>query len=95
MGGAAVTRGLALPGLEPVRLTDHLHLDVLPRVPDDGDGLLHRPRCHVVYGDHLVPLRPPGPGGHNDIRRGQVISPGMGALYNKVICFFKNIKYLS
>ena len=43
-------------GLELPRPPHHLHLDVLPRIPDGGHGLLHRPRDHVVDGHHSVIL---------------------------------------
>ena len=61
IGTGPVMRGAAVtwrPHLESVHLTDHLHLDALPRVPDYCDGLLHRPRGYLVDGDYLVPLPP-------------------------------------
>ena len=47
--------------------------------PSDSGSSHHRPSPYVRTSP--APLRPPGPSGHNDIRRGQVISPGMGAFY--------------
>ena len=53
--------------------------------PSDSGSSHHRPSPYVRTSP--ASLRPPGPSGHNDIRRGQVISPGMGAFYQKYQIF--------
>ena len=64
--------------------------DRLQAGQSDSGSSHHRPSPYVRTSP--ASIRPPGPSGHNDIRRGQVISPGMGAFY---LFFIKNIKYLS
>ena len=65
--------------------------------PPSDSGSSH-PRPSPYVRTSPASLRPPGPSGlssgHNDIRRGQVISPGMGAFYKSFFVFIQNIKYL-
>ena len=70
------------------------------QAPSDSGSTQHRPGPSPYVRTSPAPasLRPPGPGvtssGQNDIRRGQVISPGMGMLvimeniYYVMVSFF-------
>ena len=61
--------------------------------PSDSGSSHHRPSPYVRTSP--ASLRPPGPSGHSDIRRGQVISPGMGVFYKSYLCFEISNIYLN
>ena len=68
--------------VEVVSEADRLQAQQPSQPPSDSGSSAHaqhRPSPYVrTSGTSPAPHRPPGPSGHNDIRRGQVISPGMG-----------------
>ena len=73
----------------------HIQVEVISEVdrlqaqqpPSDSGSSHHRPSPYVRTSP--ASHRPPAPGamasGHSDIRRGQVISPGMGACIQKIL----------
>ena len=77
--------------VEVVSEADRLQAQQPSQPPSDSGSSAHahhRPSPYVrTSGTSPAPLRPPGPSGHNDIRRGQVISPGMGE-FTKDCCYY-------
>ena len=66
--------------VEVISEVDRLQTQQIQQSPSDSGSSHHRPSPYVRTSP--ASLRPPAPGGltsgHSDIRRGQVISPGMG-----------------
>ena len=64
--------------------------------PSESLSSQPRPSPYVRTSPSPASVRPPGPSGltqgHNDIRRGQVISPGMGKFYS--VCVFASINII-
>ena len=81
--------------VEVVSEADRLQAQQPSQPPSDSGSSAHahhRPSPYVrTSGTSPAPLRPPGPSGHNDIRRGQVISPGMGEFNYKRLLIYPHL----
>ena len=73
--------------VEVISEVDRLQAQQSQQPPSDSGSSHHRPSPYVRTSP--ASHRPPAPGamasGHSDIRRGQVISPGMGACIQKIL----------